>query len=895
MINIIKSKECTLKKYFFVILLIAQAVGNFCFAETIDITRQLVNRELLYTKFKGPAKVFSDIADKSALKIWIASAMRSESSKYFLNQTYKTYMDNIKSREFIDLLAYYYFVNDTYNFANTLEFYYHSLSAKLDEFYSDPIYKDISKQRSSLSKIKEAISKLQDFGYPYVSQMRQCVNNEIKSNPTIFESGLIEARKTYNDAERLSENLISIKEKCLNNNNLNSLVTLVGELLSQNGKKYSNQDYFGPQFVVSYSNFFSGNKVELFPLNRYDAEIIDYLASLQKSIDQYRGKDFSFYKEKLFELKKDPDGKKRAITDFFTVEDGFPNDYTIDAQNFHKVYSSKLPNNNLKNLFSEVFESIRNAKNSVFIDMFFFGGTTGVFLAKELIKKVQEIKDFKVYLVTDRENDLGLKAELQIAFNYLRAYAEVFPEDGLIILPASIKLKRTSLPDFADLLIDDKTLSIIAEKNAVKKYIDRLGIYLKAKSDHSKIVVIDGKSDDGVAFVGSKNFTDGSGAIAYDEILKVQGPIVKGILDSYYYDIFEAFKGDATYVKLLCSTQKCDKTLTGQTLGHGIDGQISYLMIPIDVMNRFKRTAFSSTNNEDQFFLTEELMKDRITSIKQGDTVTLIGENNVYGTIRSVLEDNIHSILSAKKQIIISDQFLYEPKIISALRIAVKNAVDRKEYNFKIFIILNSLGDYINNNTDFAHIPNNLFLNEFSTDQMYMNGLDGKSRIQVKWKVVPETDRVALERTAIVNGSSKKVRFSPEYHLKSISVDGVLEKDQAFCKSFVTDPKVLLERVSNLSMLITGSANKDNMTMLGGFREFQLKVFDKTSSIKHDCLFWERWNSAQQTALAMPYDFTIPEKIAEKTSQKEFIQILKTIFLSVYNYQEAYFSGPLFR
>src|SRR5690606_4122904 len=65
-------------------------------------------------------------------------------------------------------------------------------------------------------------------------------------------------------------------------------------------------------------------------------------------------------------------------------------------------------------------------------------------------------------------------------------------------------------------------------------------LYAGVKSDHSKVFVIDGKTQHPTALVGSKNLTDASGALCFDEVVKVEGPGAAVVQDDYYFDMVYA-------------------------------------------------------------------------------------------------------------------------------------------------------------------------------------------------------------------------------------------------------------------------------------------------------------------------------------------------------------------
>lgn len=836
----------------FLLLTLITLLFSNIFAKEIDITRPLLNRELLYTRFKQVTMDLSDIKRKSANKLWVASATK-QNPRYIKN-VYMQARKIFKNKDIINLMAQYYYVEDLENFKSIIEFYFHSYAVFIDELSKEPLLEKNNRYRAS------AQSLLKKGAYDSVAELRYCLDQNTAPSPRGKELN----------------GLLTVLSNCATS----SINPILGEMRNFVRELLNDKKYLGPAFAKSYTGYIEGNKVEQLTQNPYDAPFIRYLAQLDGIIKSSPMKYSrmtvdDFYN--LFEKKED------ALTKVFS-ERGFPNDLTMNTASSHRVYDSALPNSSVQNIFGNIFSSISKAKESIFIDVFFLGGSMGVYLAKKLIAKTIENPKLKIFIVTDVDNSLGYDIELNIAFNYLRGYAEKFPNSGITMLPANIYTKRTSLPDFIDLLVDDENLTKIMDEPALKIFASKMTSYPKAKSDHSKVIVVDGKnSKTGIAYVGSKNFTDSSGAIAYDEVTMVQGPAVKIILDSHYYDLVEAFKRD--YEETFAEMPETPAMGSSKTISYletlynltenapqtsNVDHMIAKVLEPLDVMGRTRTNYLKST---------------QVTSVIQGNTVLQIGQNNVYGTIRSVLEQNLYAILNAKKQIIISDQFLFEPSIISAIR-----SVVRKKYSdVKVYIILTPLNDPTDPNKPFAHIPNNLFLE----DLMAL----GKSKIQIKWKKVPRDEVRALKYAQKQSSSN----FSPEYHLKSISVDGVSYEDRDMCgyknsrsRYLAITPiieKNLSQYINPSPILISGSANKDNMTMLGGFRELQLMIYDKVSSVRHDCLFWSRWDNIEESELVTdPYDFIIPRSLEEKgITQKDLIKALKHILISGYNFREEVF------
>jgi hypothetical protein len=77
----------------------------------------------------------------------------------------------------------------------------------------------------------------------------------------------------------------------------------------------------------------------------------------------------------------------------FTPAEGF-----FPSADLHPVWMQK------EGVFKEILQAIRNAKESIFIDIFFLGGTMGVSLAQEIIKTLEKRPGLKALLLRDNYN-----------------------------------------------------------------------------------------------------------------------------------------------------------------------------------------------------------------------------------------------------------------------------------------------------------------------------------------------------------------------------------------------------------------------------------------------------------------------------------------------------------
>ena len=772
-----------------------------------DLTFHLSLREKFYTSFLETQKDVNNLEKIEALKLW-KELKGKEISKfnYFLTNSLKAV---VNSQSVIDWFAHYQMTGQTKKSAEILSSYYYSVAAFIWETAQNPRFSDGETAKQQLQSSATT-------AFQAAQQIEACL------------------AKTTVSAGKDLNSLTALVNTCVNANSQ----VLVG--VAQ--KIMNTRKYLGPNQVVSLSGFIPGNKVEQLTQNFYSADFIRYLAPMTSTVQKnYANVTVEAFKQKMI-------SKSAALTDFFTTAEGFP-----ATPREHKNWNL-VKSNGKKNIYGAVFSAIENAKESVFIDVFFLGGSIGTSLAKHLIEQVQKKPSLKVFILNDRANPLSYDKEMAPVYNYLRAYAEKFPEDRLIIMTPRIDLKRTAFPAIAENIINDQTLKFVLNAASQAELKDHLNFYPKGKSDHSKVIVIDGKSKTlGLAFVGSKNYTDSSGAVAYDEVTQIQGPAVPVILDSYYYDLTEALAElkvtSPNYFGALASKNN----LSGSS---DVRTSVRQLLSSLDVLNR----ATPSAKADLQWPVT-------------GSAVLSIGENNVYGTIRSALSQDIALINSAEKQIIISDQFLYDPLIIRALLEKIQ-----KSQGLKVYIMLATMEDELDPTKKFAHVPN----------ISYIESLKATGQVFAKWKKVPDADIAALKEV----NTKYLVRLAPEYHLKAISIDGISVSESGLCQDPQKNAQALSASMSKIPGMISGSANKDVLSLSGGFREFQVAVYDRSATVAHDCEFWMRFNDPDQSKEITYTTMNLPQELVNAGIDSQlFNQIVRNIINLSYGAITGYFNN----
>ncbi len=792
-----------LNSLFLTIFLASSAAFAQTASNTYDISFQLQLREKFYTTFLETQKDMNNIDKVEALKIW--KELKGKEILKFNSYITGSLKNSIQSTSVIDWFTHYQMTGQFKKSAEVLSSYYYSLATFLWEASTNP-------QASATDK--QSLRTAVDAAFPTARRIETCL------------------MKTTVGAGKTLSSLQTIMSACITADS-------GADQMLQSARQLMNiKNYLGPNQVLSFTGFIPGNKVEQITQNHYDADFIRYLAPMTSTVQ----KNYANMSVADFKLKMTT--PQSALDNFFTAAEGFP----AKPQD-HQNWSPSLKNGQ-KNIYGAVFSAIDKAKESIFIDVFFLGGSVGATLAKQLIEKVQKNPELSVFIINDRFNPLSYDNEMAPVYNYLRAYAEKFPSRRFVVMTPRIDLKRTAFPPLAEDIINDQTLNYILSEYSQSELKKQLDFYPKAKSDHSKVIVVDGKNKNfGIAFVGSKNYTDSSGAIAYDEVTQIQGPAVPIILDSYYYDLSEAL------LELQRQAPEYFLALTATSSNGNVVTSVRNLLSAFDVMNR------SGQN-----------VKPDLNWTLAGNTTLSIGQNNVYGTIRSALPQDISLINSAEKQIIINDQFLYDPLIIRALLEKIQ-----KNQQLKVYILLAALEDELDPTKKFAHIPN----------ISYIDSLKATGQVFAKWKKVPDKDVAALKEVNQKYG----VKLAPEYHLKTISIDGVSADMKDLCIDAQKNLIALNNSMTKVPALVSGSANKDVLTMTGGFREFQVVVYDRSVTIAHDCQFWQRFSDTDQSKEIANETMNLPAELTNAGIDGLLLnQIVRNVINLTYGAITGYFT-----
>ncbi|MCB0378827.1 MAG: hypothetical protein KDD33_10065 [Bdellovibrionales bacterium] len=772
-------------------------------------------QELLHKTYKQVYLDMTDINRREALKMWYRLYMEDNFNRYVYEDAMRYLPKSIAGRDFRELLFYYVVTGQGVQANQLVGLYVLSLHTLLDNFAHDP--QSIIWNQGLTERAKKITA---HFDAKVIKDVESCFANYSLDNERSFNT------------RRVGPMQIGASICIGQNSTIRSMANMAAGLFYHKG-------YYGSPFAASFTGHVGGNQVDLhnaIPTTAMDIlNLGEQLNKVQTAIQPDLQKSYAEMTVEDFQsLMATPED---AVNNIFSRKEGF--------QTVNNHLSLGLLPTGRDGIFASVLKSIKDAKESVFIDVFWMGGSIGMNLAKELMKKTIENPNFQVFIISDNENKFAYGKQLDIITRYMQAFSQKFTHLNFYFAPANINLKRTALPEFMDLLFTNKAVNGIEHNTTLRPYLEKDGFHLLAKSDHTKTFVIDGKNPElGVAYVGSKNWTDASGGIALDDVVEIHGPGVALVLNSFYYDVLEAYKLEAKDGFVIKA--HLDKKAPGLSTHKAVQK----ILEPIDIIDRVHS---SSINNID------------LAYVEKGDSVIAPGQNNIYGTEMSAVEQNIQVILGAKKQIMIDDQFLWDPSISDALTVAMK------KNKVKVYIMLNPMQGVDATSNDGAHIPNNLFLPELI-----------ELGAQAKWKVVPPTLAQAILKNKDLHGDL----LSPEFHVKSISVDGVLQSDWQSCQS--AEPQIDVS--TGQPVLVSGSANKDVLTMTGGFREYQVLVYDKAVVARHDCLFWARWFDDRSTETTDGMDFEIPQQGKDLgiTDKKDFLNLLRMLIFAPYNFTKDF-------
>ena len=723
-------------------------------AAEVDITERLKRANSVFLANEVVRPYLYDQAVTGRLSQWL---------NHYKNQEYivdcQFHMRAFfRSDKIIGPLCYFIRQDDVAKRASYIDFvnrYVLEIGAAVNEIAEDPRYSAADRQKAKA------------MAAPFA-------NNDIAKFKTCFEPAM---RVKWKDDGTLPFTPFSKIASCFHSD-----FTKVGNVpyFAVNiAKEFTNH----PGHAVSPSGWLSGNKVEYLFWNNTTENVRDDLGLRHGQMKKHYPLTGAGSLESM---------RKKSHKDVFTAAEGF-----FDIAN-DPVWSEKDDGA----IFPTIKDDLDKAKKTIFIDVFFLGSSMGASLAKHLITIAE--KGVKVFILRDNYNHFGHEPEMRPIFNFLMAYSEKNPTK-MVISGSYIKAHSSGLPSFIAPVITDKFL----EKSGIQKH---LSLYGRAQSDHSKVFVIDGNTASPVAFVGSKNLTDASGATVFDEVVRVEGPAAAAVQDDYYWDMHYALKYELGEAALKNLAQKGWSSAQFKA-GASLDEMASNVIKPFDLLDRDVKGV-------------ARISKVSVTAA--GDVVMRTGQNNVNSTRTNCVDQVIQMILHAKKNIYIKDQYLFDRNVILAL-LKAKKAIP----NLDIRILLEPM-----NRANPKGFPNLLYLDILK-----------KAGIQVRFK------NIMLGATGVA--------IESQYHMKTISADG--------------------------QSVISGSANKDQTTMYGSFREEQVDVWDADATKVHDDVLLRHWNDNESTAFT-GYNFQVPGDLkgfdGKPMKPDQFIALTRNIISILFDAQQ---------
>lgn len=537
---------------------------------------------------------------------------------------------------------------------------YKSLYGKREHSYPSSFFEAIKDLKGS--KEKDAISFLKAIDEILPNKMAMPITYWSKINPNeknlgevihyflayklfILRDFIDNPLTSKSDREAAQKLLVKLTRKGINSNNISSYFStlklqamrmasskdLISELKENEIVSIDYSDTFEDinNYSLSALGFVPSNKTEIVSENQRSLERIDWL-------------------------------NQRVIFAGGTLD--FDSDYI-------KMPTAGDPTGNIifqqDPIYIKIRDMIDSSRSSIFIDIFLFGGTLGATLSEYLLdetkKKIAANPDFKVVILHDYATNYNMVEEMLPIFEYIRDRIKSDPvlKEHVSLLQANIQRHPPGIP-FGITKLIPKTKEAIA-------YFESGSTYFESKIDHSKVIVVDGNTENAQAYFGSKNWTDHSGGYYYDDAIYVTGAAAGLVQASYYRDLEAALTEDEN--ELIGFYYK-DK---------GLDNR-GYL------------------TKKDQILKEMKITKSKYNV--KGESVIRLAEADVDGTIKNVRNILVDMISKAKKNIFMEQLFLYDSYVVDAL-------VKAKRHNplLDVKIVIDHNGNFGMNG-----LPNTLFI-----------------------------------------------------------------------------------------------------------------------------------------------------------------------------------------
>ena len=512
--------------------------------------------------------------------------------------------------------------------------------------------------------------------------------------------------------------------------------------------------------------------------------------------------------------------RNKGFIDGAFMEEGFKQIVSDDPQRRDPVWNQD------RGVYYQVRKLIDSAKETIFIDMFAFGGVVGVSLAKHLLSRLQTNNNLKVFILRDTVNHFGGIAEQMPIYNFLLAYSYLFPE-RLIVSESYIYGHTSGLPAFLKTVIDDRFIKF----SGIQGMLD---LAVQAVSDHSKLMVIDGKSAEPKAIISSKNWSDRAGVIFFDDAVLIEGPAAAVVQDDFYHDMRLGLR-EVMAKKFLAGAivgqpSYLDKLYQGQQKHQTIDYKISEILKDFDLLERDVKLIPQRTTP-----IAYPVDKSKTVAIRTG-------YNSVDSSTTNIIDQNIQAILHARNNIYINEQFCFDVKVVTAL-LNVKS----KRPNLDIRLILDHALE-----TEPDGIPNLLYL-----DLLLNAGID------VRWN-----------KTQWIGNIPQK------NHSKTLSVDGKY---------------VIVGSANKDAMTMFGSFRDQQVEVFDPLTVAQHdKVFlewwknvDPEKDFPASRKPFEKTNN-YDSEYVMPYNIVVPAHFIDlegnRLSPKNFLRLIRGIVKILYDY-----------
>ena len=156
-----------------------------------------------------------------------------------------------------------------------------------------------------------------------------------------------------------------------------------------------------------------------------------------------------------------------------------------------------------------IIEMIDNAEDTVFVDIFLFGGTFGTEIARRLALAAK--RGVEVVVLHDTETVFAVGSEIEPLWEAVVEYGR--DNDNFVALRSQVNDGPSAIP--------------FGMQSVLVPLFDPDGtrdVSFAGRSDHSKLLIVDGFSEHPSMLVGSKNLVDAAASYFHDEAVLVEGP-----------------------------------------------------------------------------------------------------------------------------------------------------------------------------------------------------------------------------------------------------------------------------------------------------------------------------------------------------------------------------------